>query len=183
MTNYLESSIKLFEYYKSLGEKTFQQIPEEKLFWAHNEQSNSIAVIVKHLSGNMLSRWTNFLSEDGEKQWRNRDDEFEATLTNKKEVLDCWNKGWDCLFQAIRPLQTEDLEKEIFIRNMGHTVTEAINRQLAHYSYHVGQIVFIGKLASKDSWESLSIVKGNSKDYNQDKFSKAKRKEHFTDDL
>lgn len=183
MNTYLSSIQKQFNYYKSLGEKTFSQLTDEQLFWEPNEVNNSIAIIVKHISGNMLSRWTNFLTEDGEKEWRNRDDEFEGTITTREDLLTVWNKGWNCLFEAINPLEMIDLEKEIFIRNMGHSVTEAINRQLAHYSYHIGQIVMLGKLAANQNWKSLSIPKGGSMTYNADKFSKPKRTEHFTDDL
>ena len=183
MTNYLESVKKQFEYYKMLAEKIFEQIPAEKLFWQQNKESNSIAIIVKHLSGNMLSRWTEFLTTDGEKEWRNRDEEFIGDIKTKAELLTKWNEGWDCLFNAINQLTDNDLEKEIYIRNMGHTVSEAINRQLAHYPYHIGQIVFIGKMIMNEEWKSLSVPKGKSKEYNQEKFSKPKRKEHFTDDL
>jgi len=183
MDNYLNSVKKQFEYYKTLGEKTFEQIPEEKLFWKINNESNSISTIVKHLNGNMLSRWTDFLTLDGEKEWRKRDEEFDNDIKNKTELLLKWNEGWNCLFDAINPLTENDLEKEIYIRNMGHSVTEAINRQLAHYSYHIGQIVFLGKIIQNEQWNSLSIPKGKSNDYNNEKFSKPKRKEHFTDDL
>jgi len=183
MNSYLESVKKQFEYYKMLGEKTFEQIPEDKLFWKFNEESNSIAMIVKHLHGNMMSRWTDFLTTDGEKEWRKRDGEFDNDIKTKTELLSKWNEGWACLFDAIKPLTEKDLETEIYIRNMGHSISEAIHRQLAHYPYHVGQIVFIGKIIQNESWNSLSIAKGKSKTYNEDKFSKPKRKEHFTDDL
>ena len=183
MNDFLSSINKQFDYYKSLGEKTFHQIPEDKLFWQYNEESNSIASIVKHMHGNMMSRWTDFLTSDGEKEWRKRDAEFENDIQNKAELISKWNEGWECLFNAIQPLTEADLNKEIYIRNMGHSVVEAINRQLAHYSYHVGQIVFIGKMIADESWNSLSIPKGGSNAYNQEKFSKPKRKEHFTDDL
>lgn len=183
MEDFLSSIKKQFTYYKSLGDKTFSQIEEDKLFWQINDDSNSIATIVKHMSGNMLSRWTDFMTTDGEKTWRNRDQEFNCDFNSKTELLKVWNKGWHCLFEAINPLTIDDLEKEIYIRNMGHSVTEAINRQLAHYSYHVGQIVFLGKMIQSTNWESLSIPKGQSTEYNKDKFSKPKRKEHFTDDL
>src|ERR1043165_8598212 len=129
--NYLQSAIKQFEYYKLLGEKTFNQLPDEKLFWQYNSESNSIATIVKHLWGNMLSRWTDFLTTDGEKEWRNRDTEFENDIKSREELLSKWNEGWSCLFNALDALSADDLEKEIFIRNQGHTVIEAINRQLA----------------------------------------------------
>jgi len=183
MNSYLTSVKKQFKYYKSLGDKTFAQVPDEHLFYQYNDESNSIAIIVKHIVGNMLSRWTDFLTTDGEKEWRDRDDEFSDSINTKVELLTTWEKGWECLFNAIDSLTEADLHKEIFIRNMGHTVVEAINRQLAHYSYHIGQIVFIGKLVRNNNWESLSIPKGNSKAYNTDKFSKPKRTEHFTDDL
>ena len=183
MDKYLDSVIKQFQYYKSLGEKTFAQIPEQKLFWQLNEESNSIAMLVKHLNGNMLSRWTDFLSTDGEKEWRKRDGEFDNDIKTKIELLNKWNEGWDCLFDAINPISEKDFDTIIYIRNMGHTIPEAINRQLAHYSYHIGQIVFIGKIIQNKDWDSLSIPKGKSKDYNKEKFSKPKRKEHFTNDL
>jgi hypothetical protein len=183
MNRYLESVKKQFEYYKMLGEKTFEQIPEEKLFWQLNEESNSISMIVKHLNGNMLSRWTDFLTSDGEKEWRKRDEEFDNDIKTKIELLSKWNEGWECLFNAINGLTEKDLEKEIYIRNMGHSISEAINRQLAHYPYHIGQIVFIGKIIQNKDWNSLSIPKGKSKEYNNEKFSKPKRKEHFTSDL
>src|SRR5690606_35773255 len=179
---YLESVIKQFEYYKMLGDKTFAQVPDEKLFWQFNEDSNSIAVIVKHLSGNMLSRWTEFLTTDGEKEWRNRDDEFENDIATKDELLQKWNDGWKVFLDTLKSLKEEDLEKIIYIRNQGHTVMEAINRQLAHYPYHIGQIVFIGKLLKGETWESLSIAKGKSTTYNTEKFGKEKERKHFTDD-
>jgi hypothetical protein len=170
--DYLESVRKQFEYYKSLGEKTFSQVPDDKLFWQYNEDSNSIATIVKHLWGNMLSRWTNFLTSDGEKEWRNRDQEFENDILNREELLRKWNEGWNCLFTAINSLTPEDLQKIVYIRNEAHSVAEAINRQLAHYPYHVGQIVFIGKMTAVKGWTSLTIPKGNSKKFNDEKFGK-----------
>ncbi len=181
--SYLSSVIKQFEYYKSLGDKTFNQLSFEDLQKEFVEDSNSISIVVKHLAGNMLSRWTNFLTEDGEKTWRQRDQEFEDSYTSKDDLIKNWNKGWQCLFDAITPLSESDLERIIYIRNQGHTVTEAINRQLAHYSYHLGQIVLLGKLVKGENWQSLSIPKGNSKTYNVEKFSKEKGRRHFTDDL
>jgi len=183
MTDYLTSTRKQFEYYRMLGDKTFEQLTDEQLFWQYNEESNSIAMIVKHLWGNMLSRWTDFLATDGEKEWRQRDAEFENDISTREELINKWSAGWDCLFKAIDGLTTEDLSKEIHIRNQGHSVVEAINRQLAHYPYHVGQIVYIGKMARDAHWVSLSIPKGNSKSYNEDKFAKPKQKQHFTDEL
>jgi hypothetical protein len=179
--DFLESVLKQFEYYKKLGDQTFAQLNEEQLFWQFNEESNSIAMIVKHLSGNMLSRWTDFLTSDGEKEWRNRDNEFLNDIKSKSELLAKWNEGWQCLFDAIKPLTAADLSKIIYIRNQGHTVTEAINRQLAHYPYHVGQLVFIGKMLCNDNWKSLSIPKGDSKTYNDEKFSQPKERKHFTE--
>ena len=154
MESYLESIKKQFEYYKSLGDKTFEQIPEDKLFWKMSEESNSIAMNVKHLHGNMLSRWTDFQTTDGEKDWRNRDEEFDDDIKTKAELLEKWNDGWNCLFDAISLLEVEDLEKIVYIRNMGHTILEAINRQLAHYPYHIGQIIFLSKMMLNDHWES-----------------------------
>lgn len=181
--SYLPSIIKQFEYYKLLGDKTIHQLSMEELKREFVEDSNSIAIIVKHMGGNMLSRWTNFLREDGEKEWRHRDLEFVDSFTTKSELLEFWEKGWDCLFEAIKPLSSEDLEHIIFIRNQGHTITEAINRQVTHYAYHVGQIVFLGKLIKGSDWMSLSIPKGKSTSYNETKFSKEKGRRHFTDDL
>jgi hypothetical protein len=181
-TNYLKSIKQQFEYYKILGEKAIEQLEEEQLFIALNEDSNSIATIVKHISGNMLSRWTDFLTSDGEKEWRNRDAEFENDINSKTELLVIWNKGWSCLFDAINPLKQEDLSKIIYIRNEGHTIAEAINRQLAHYPYHIGQIVFLAKLLKKTEWDSLSIPKNKSANYNADKFSQEKSIKNFTED-
>lgn len=182
MTDYLESVKKQFEYYKMLGDKTLVQVPDEKLFWKFNENSNSIATIIRHLHGNMMSRWTNFLTADGEKEWRNRDLEFEDHNSSRTELEKKWNEGWECLFHALNSLAEADLQKEIYIRNQAHSVVEAINRQLAHYPYHVGQIIYIGKMICDGSWNSLSIPKGSSGQYNQNKFSEPKHKEHFTDE-
>ena len=180
--SYLESVKKQFLYYKMLGEKAMDQLEREQLFVSINEDTNSIATIVKHLSGNMLSRWTDFLTSDGEKEWRNRDAEFEATIKTKEELLDVWNKGWDCFFEALNRLKPEQLSDIIYIRNEGHTVVEAINRQLAHYPYHVGQIVFYAKMLKESEWTSLSIPKNKSNSYNAEKFSKEKSIQHFTDE-
>jgi len=163
MRIYIHSAIKRFESYKAIGERTFAQLSDNDLFWQYNTESNSIAIIVQHIAGNMLSRWTDFLTSDGEKDWRDRDTEFEQTINSREELLKQWNKGWDCLFHALRSLKEEDLGKTIYIRNEPHSVIDAINRQLAHYPYHVGQIVFIGKMIAGDKWETLSIAKGQSK--------------------
>jgi hypothetical protein len=187
--DFLRSANRQFLYYKTLGEKAIDQLEPEQLFVSLNDDTNSIATIVKHLHGNMLSRWTNFLTTDGEKEWRNRDKEFNGdtstplSVTEKKsELLKQWNQGWECLFNTLNSLKPEDLSQIIYIRNEGHTVLEAINRQLAHYPYHVGQIVFYAKILKKSKWTSLSIPKNKSNDYNTDKFSKEKTKKHFTDD-
>ncbi|MCP2026021.1 hypothetical protein L1276_001161 [Flavobacterium sp. HSC-32F16] len=180
--SYLESVKKQFLYYKMLGEKAMNQLEPEQLFAAINEDTNSIATIVKHISGNMLSRWTDFLTSDGEKEWRNRDAEFENDLQSKEEVFELWNKGWNCLENALENLNPEQLSDIIYIRNEGHTVIEAINRQLAHYPYHVGQIVFYAKQLKNTSWESLSIPKNKSGNYNAEKFAKEKEIKNFTDD-
>lgn len=180
--NYLTSIRKQFEYYKTIGESAIAQLTDEQLNFQYNETSNSIAIIVKHLCGNMHSRWTDFLTTDGEKETRNRDAEFENDFMTRTELLDKWNEAWLCFFDALNALTKDDLQKVIYIRNQGHTVLEAINRQLAHYPYHIGQIVFIAKMLAESNWTSLSIPKGNSKTYNSDKFSIPKNKEHFTNE-
>ncbi|WP_396149353.1 DUF1572 domain-containing protein [Flavobacterium sp.] len=182
ITNYLESVKKQFLYYKTLGEKAIDQLESEQLFISLNDDTNSIAIIVNHLVGNMLSRWTDFLTTDGEKEWRNRDAEFEEILKTKTELLAHWEKGWQCLFDALNSLQPKQLNEIIYIRNEGHTILEAINRQLAHYPYHIGQIVFYAKMIKKSEWQSLSIPKNKSISYNSDKFSQEKSIKNFTDD-
>ena len=179
---YLESAKKQMLYYKTIAEKAMEQLEVEQLFISVNENTNSIATIVRHMSGNMLSRWTDFLTTDGEKEWRKRDEEFENTIQTREELLNIWNEGWNCFFSAINDLQPDDLSRIIYIRNEGQTALDAINRQLAHYPYHIGQIVFYAKMLKKEEWNSLSIPKNKSKDYNADKFSKDKSLKHFTDD-
>ncbi len=164
-----------------------EQLEPEQLFVSVNDDTNSIAVIVQHISGNMLSRWTDFLTTDGEKEWRNRDGEFDSHFhgndTKAKEaLLAVWNQGWDCFLNALQSLTPEQLSTIIYIRNEGHTVVEAINRQLAHYPYHIGQMVFYAKMLKKGEWDSLSIPKNKSNTYNADKFSKEKSIKNFTDD-
>ncbi|CAM1354770.1 DUF1572 family protein [Tenacibaculum insulae] len=181
--SYLLSVKKQFEYYKLLGDKTFTQLNNDQFFWLPNKDDNSIAIIAKHISGNMHSRWTHFLTEDGEKETRNRDDEFINSFTTKEEVIAYWEMGWKCLFDALNTITAENFNTIVYIRNQGHTITEAINRQLCHYSYHVGQIVFLGKLLLGDDWQTLSIAKNTSKKYNAEKFSKEKSRKHFTEDL
>jgi hypothetical protein len=181
-SSYLESVKKQFLYYKMLGEKAMEQLEPEQLFVSVNEDTNSIAVIVKHLSGNMLSRWTDFLTTDGEKETRNRDGEFENDLLTKDQLLKAWNTGWECFLGTLENLKPEQLSEIIYIRNEGHTVIEAINRQLAHYPYHVGQIVFYAKLLKNGEWDSLSIPKNKSNSYNAAKFAQEKSIKNFTEE-
>jgi len=183
MNDFLESTQKQLEYYKLLGDKAMAQLSDEQLFWQKNAGSNSIATIVRHLSGNMVSRWTDFLTTDGEKETRNREEEFDNDIISRTTLLEKWQAGWSCLFSALEQLTVQDLDKIVYIRNMGHTVVEAIHRGLAHTAYHVGQIVFIGKMMQDDQWVSLSIPRGNSKDYNQEKFAQAPHREHFTQEF
>ncbi|MET4138337.1 DUF1572 family protein [Pedobacter sp. UYP1] len=183
INNYLESVFKQFEYYKMLGEKTFAQLTDEQLFYQYNLESNSIATIVKHISGNMLSRWTDFLTTDGEKDWRNREAEFDNDVQNRAELMLLWNEGWTCLFTALKSINSDNFEQIIYIRNQGHSITEAINRQLAHYPYHIGQIVFSGKMLKEKEWDSLSIPRGDSQKVNEEKFAQPKKKTHFTDEF
>lgn len=155
----------LFRYYKGLGEKAMAQVPDERLFWTFYNDSNSIAIIVQHLSGNMLSRFTRFFDEDGEKQWRNRDREFEPVLGTRAEIEAHWEQGWNCLFGVLEQLSPQDLTRTVQIRDEAHFVHEALQRQLAHYSYHVGQLVFLSKMLAPDGWQSLSIPKNRSGDF------------------
>lgn len=181
--NYLESARKQFEYYKLLGEKTFEQLSEEELFWKYHPDSNSTAIIVNHMAGNMLSRWTDFLTSDGEKEWRDRDQEFEDSIQSKADMLHRWEEGWQCLFAALDSLNEGNFTTQVFIRNQTHSVTEAINRQLCHYAYHVGQIVLIGKMLKASQWQSLSVPRGKSGEYNQQKLAKGKHGGHFSDEF
>ena len=178
--NFLTSSRKQFEYYKMLGERTFAQLNEEDFFWQYNEESNSIAIIVKHMWGNMLSRWTDFLTTDGEKEWRNREAEFDADIKDKKEMMEKWEAGWTCLFTALDSVNEDNFGQQVFIRNQAHSIVEAVNRQLAHYAHHVGQIVYIGRMLKGKEWKSLSIARGKSKEFNEKKFSQPTRQDHFT---
>jgi Protein of unknown function (DUF1572) len=180
---FLESAVKLFRYYKNLGEGAITQLNDEEVLRQPNESSNSIALIVHHLSGNMLSRWTDLLTTDGEKAWRNRDAEFEEAYPDKAAMMNAWEAGWSCLLTTLESLQPEDLSKIIYIRNEGQSVLEAIQRQLAHYSSHVGQIIFQAKILKGNQFTSLSIPKGKSQDFNKEKFSHEKSHKHFTDGL
>jgi hypothetical protein len=165
--SYLQTVIKRLRYYKDLGDKTFSQLSDEDFIFQPNVSSNSICIIIQHLSGNMLSRWTNFLTEDGEKEWRSRDQEFNTNPRSRQELLQMWDKGWTCMFDSLQSLREEDLMKTVYIRQEGLLVVDAINRQLAHYPYHVGQIVYIGRLIRDKQWENLSIPPGKSDQYNK----------------
>lgn len=180
---FLESAIKLFQYYKKLGEGAIAQLNDAEVLLQPNEASNSIALIVHHLSGNMLSRWTDFLTSDGEKSWRNREAEFDEAYPDKQAMMNAWEKGWSCLIQAMEILKPEDLSKVIYIRNEGQSVLEAIQRQLAHYPHHVGQILYQAKVIKGNDFKSLSIPKGNSASFNKEKFQQEKSRKHFTDGL
>jgi len=160
---FLNTAIRRLEYYKDLGEKTFDQLGNDDFHYQPNAESNSIAIIIQHLAGNMLSRWTNFLTEDGEKEWRQRDDEFVLHSYNKQQLNDLWEKGWTCFFNAVKSLSEDDLLKMITIRQEPLTVIDAINRQLAHYPYHIGQIIYIGRIIKNKDWKNLSIAKAQSK--------------------
>jgi hypothetical protein len=164
---FLQSAIKRLSYYKELGDKTFAQLNEIDFHFKPNAESNSIAIIVQHMAGNMLSRWTDFLTTDGEKEWRNRDAEFEEQNLSKKQLLDLWEKGWSCCLGTLAALTENDLLKTIYIRSEGLLAVDAINRQLAHYPYHVGQLIYVGKIIKNKNWQNLSIAKGNSDDFNR----------------
>ena len=198
-TDYLNSAKQQFQYYKQLGDKTMAQLNDEQLFWQYNDASNSIAIMVKHLWGNMMSRWTDFLTTDGEKDFRKRDEEFELRVGpslqgvdtanaegvdehSRAVIIEKWEQGWACLFTALDSINEDNFDTTIYIRNQGHSIPEAINRQMMHYAYHVGQMVYLGRMMKGEDWQSLSIPKGNSKAYNAEKFSQEKGKRHFTDE-
>jgi hypothetical protein len=181
-TDFLSSARKQFAYYQLLGEQALSQVSDAQLHWQPSAESNSLATIVQHLSGNMLARWTDFLTTDGEKPWRTRESEFDHRPRPRAEVLAEWQAGWQCLFAALDGLAEADLGRIIYIRHQGHTVLEAINRQLAHYPYHVGQMVFLARLAAGAAWQSLSIPRGGSAAYNAEKFAQPPHQEHFTDE-
>jgi Protein of unknown function (DUF1572) len=166
-SEFLKSSIKRLTYYKDLGDKTFAQLTDIDFHYQPNEESNSIAIIIQHVAGNLLSRWTNFLTSDGEKDWRNRDTEFEEQQLNKDQLIALWEKGWACCLGAIKELTADDLGKTIYIRTEGLTVIDAINRQLAHYPYHVGQIIYVAKILKNTGWQNLSVPKCKSDSYNK----------------
>jgi hypothetical protein len=166
-TSYIEDSLSLFRYYKKLSEGAMEQLTDEQLFAALDAEMNSIAVIVKHMAGNMRSRWTDFLTSDGEKPDRNRDSEFVQPPMTRAELLQMWNDGWRIVFGALEPLSDADLTKTVTIRGESHSVMQAINRQLAHYAYHVGQIVFLAKHLNASGWTSLSVPRNKSAEFNR----------------
>lgn len=166
--SYLTDSLSLFRYYKDLGERAMAQCGDSMLFESLDAESNSIAVVVKHMAGNMRSRWRDFLTTDGEKPDRNRDAEFESPATTRAELMEQWNAGWKWLFDALEPLSDADMTKTVFIRTEPHSVMQAINRQIAHYSYHVGQIVFLAKHLGCDKWKSLTVPRKQSAAFNAD---------------
>jgi hypothetical protein len=166
-TSYIQDSLSLFRYYKRLAERAMEQVSDKQLFAAIDKEANSIAVIVKHMAGNMLSRWTDFLTTDGEKPTRDRDSEFVETSTTRKELMALWEVGWTRVFAAIEPLTETDLGRTVTIRGEAHSVMQAINRQLAHYPHHVGQIVLLAKHFACDHWQSLSVPRNKSADFNR----------------
>jgi hypothetical protein len=176
--NFLEDSIKMFRQYKKLAEKAIAQLPDpgRDLFFTPDKESNSIAVMMKHMAGNMRSRWRDFLTSDGEKPDRNRDSEFEiASGENRETILRIWEEGWACVFDALEPLKPEDLSRTVMIRHEPHTVLQAINRQLAHYPYHVGQIVYLARHIAEKKWTSLSVPRGQSDAFNAKMVEKYKK--------
>jgi hypothetical protein len=166
-TSYLEDSLTLFRYYKKLTERAMDQVTDEQLFTTLDDEMNSIAIIVKHMAGNMRSRWTNFLTTDGEKPDRNRDSEFTDAPASREALMKIWEDGWAIVFGALEPLSDADLGRTITIRGEAHSVMQAINRQIAHYAHHSGQIVMLAKHFAKDRWQSLSIPRNRSADFNQ----------------
>jgi len=165
-TSYLKDSADVLRYYKRLGERAMEQAPDPGLFATLDAESNSIAIIVKHMHGNMRSRWTDFLSSDGEKPDRNRDTEFEAPPKSRAEVMALWEAGWKLIFDALAPLTGRDLNRTVQIRSEAHSVTQAINRQLAHYAYHTGQIVYLAKHFAGSNWKALTVPRGKSAEFN-----------------
>ena len=165
-TSYLEDSLSLFRFYKKLGGRAMEQVTDKQLFTVLDQEMNSIAIIVKHMAGNMRSRWTDFLTSDGEKPDRNRDTEFEFPPGTREALMKLWDEGWNYVFAALEPLSDSDLNRTVTIRGEPHLVMQAINRQVAHYSYHCGQIVFLAKHFQNKQWKSLSVPRGKSAEFN-----------------
>ena len=166
-TSYIEDSLSLFRYYKKLAEKAMEQVSDEQLVKVLDPEMNSIAQIAKHMAGNMRSRWTDFLTSDGEKPNRDRDSEFVEPPANRQELMSMWESGWNCVLTALEPLSPEDMTRTVFIRGEAHSVMQAISRQLAHYAYHCGQIVFLAKHFQHAQWKSLSVPRGQSATFNE----------------
>ncbi|MEJ0105360.1 MAG: DUF1572 family protein [Bacteroidota bacterium] len=175
---YLDTAIRRLKYYKHLAEQAFDQLEEKDFHFVPSSESNSIAVIIQHIAGNMLSRWTNFLSEDGEKEWRQRDDEFEIHIYTKPQLIELWEKGWACFINTLQSLTEDDLLKIVYIRKEPLTAIDAINRQLAHYPHHIGQILYAGKIIKNENWKSLSVPKGHSDNYNKNETIKDPAKKY-----
>jgi hypothetical protein len=159
---FLNDIMKRFQSYKDLGDKTFEQLDDKDFFYQPSTESNSIAIIIQHMHGNMMSRFTNFLTEDGEKPWRKRDEEFEQMNVSKQNLVTFWNTGWDCLFNTLKSLKPEDLLRKVSIRNEPMSACDALLRAFAHLSYHVGQIVYLGKIIKDAEWKTLSMPKKKS---------------------
>lgn len=170
--HYLKSVRFEFHKYKQMGDKTFSQLTNDEILWKYNDDDNSVSQIVKHISGNLLSRWTNIFTEDGEKPWRDRDQEFEDPFTSKEAMIASWENAWQCLFNTLGTINATNFHEQIKIRNEEHSLIEAINRQMTHYAAHVGQIVYLGKMIKGQEWISLSIPKGQSETYNKEKFNR-----------
>ena len=168
----ITSAITSFRANKGWADKAIAQLPDDKLHVALDDNTNSIAVIMKHVAGNLKSRWTDFLTTDGEKPWRNRDDEFVDTFTSRQDVLKHWEEGWACLFDTLESLQPDDLSKTVTIRGEPHTVPLAIHRSLAHCAYHVGQIMMLARILAGDHWEPITIPRGSSKEFNRSVWKK-----------
>jgi len=166
-TSHLQDSLSLFRYYKGLAERAMAQVPDQGLQAVLDPEMNSIAIIVKHMAGNMQSRWANFLKGDGESAGRDRDSEFVDPPQTRDALMKVWEQGWECVFSALQPLSDEDLKRTITIRGEAHSVMQAINRQLAHYAYHCGQIVLLAKHLQHEKWQSLTIPRGKSADFNR----------------
>lgn len=173
--NYLNDAIATFRNYKQMAEKSITQVSDEEFFRALDEEANSIAIIVKHIAGNMRSRWTDFLTSDGEKDFRMRDTEFELVDDTRESLMEYWENSWQILFGAIEPLTADDFEKTVMIRGESHTIIEAINRQLTHYAYHIGQITFLAKHFKSKDWKTLSVPRNKSAEFNE--FLKQKKLE------
>ncbi len=162
---FLPSAIKRLLYYKDLGDKTFAQLTDDDFHFIPAEECNSIAIIIQHMNGNMLSRWTNFLNEDGEKEWRERDKEFVDQNFTKEQLLTLWEEGWNCFLNAVKFLSDNELEKTIYIRSQPLSFIDAFYRQFAHYPYHVGQIIYTAKILKNKNWQNLSVARGRSTEY------------------